>query len=285
MYQDRYRGMGRDQLDVAYNNRAVVLDWQDYLDKWTDWGQQTYKGASVRDLQYGELPRQRMDVFLSPDRNAATCLFLHGGYWQWNDKEGQACAADGIQKIGLGAAIGEYSLAPHATMAEICQEALAQVEFLSAELRKRGRSDRIIVCGISTGAQLMACTLGLDCVVGALLMSGIYDLEPIRVSSLNEAIGMQWSDARQWSPLHNIPASVPPTIVAFGADERPEIRRQSADYHANLLAAGHPAKLLAVQGAHHFSILETLIDGNGAIATALKGLASEAGARTATHFS
>jgi arylformamidase len=167
-------------------------------------------------------------------------------------------------------------------MTQICEEAVAQVRFLSEELQKRGHSEKIIVCGISTGAQLMACTLGMDVVVGGLLMSGIYDLEPIRISSLNAPIKMDWAEARQWSPLHNIPASVPPVVIAHGADERPEICRQSLDYHAALQALGHQASLVPVAKAHHFSILDTLIDGKGAVAIALKELAAKVGMRTPT---
>lgn len=283
-HQDRYRGMDRAQLDVAYNNRAVVPDWQGYLERWTTRGQQTYERASVRDLAYGTRPRQRIDLFLAEDKSAPTCLFLHGGYWQWNDKEGQACTAEGILGVGLGAAVGEYSLAPDATMSEICEEALAQVRFLSEELQRRGHNPRVIVCGISTGAQLMACTLGLDCVAGGLLMSGIYDLEPIRISSLNEPIGMDWQEARRWSPLHNLPASLPPLLIAHGALERPEICRQSVDYHSALCTAGYPVKLLVVERAQHFSILETLIDG-GVLAQALRELAAQGGNRTQPRYS
>ncbi len=29
-----YRGMDRDFLSEAYNNRAVVPDWQDYMADW-----------------------------------------------------------------------------------------------------------------------------------------------------------------------------------------------------------------------------------------------------------
>lgn len=269
-----YRGMDRAALDIAYSNRSVVTDWQDYLDRWTREGMPLYAGkATARDLFYGDKPRQRIDLFLTEDATAPTCLFLHGGYWQWNDKEGQAFVAGGLLANGISAAIGEYTLSPAAGMAEICAEAGAQVRFLADELARRGRDpSRLYLCGISTGAHLMAQALAEAGVRGALLISGIYDLEPIRVSTLNAPIGMDAADARRFSPLHQIPASTPPILIAYGADEIPEIRRQSDDYFAALDFIGRDVEKMPVAGCNHFSVLEQLSAPDGVLARALVGL-------------
>lgn len=268
-----YRGMDRAALDVAYNNRAVVPDWEGYLARWRARSDVVYGQASARDLAYGPAPRQRLDLLLAPDPQAPTVLFLHGGYWQWNDKEGQAFVVEGLLPRGLSVAVGEYTLAPQASIDDICAEARAQVAFLAAELQRRGRRPQLLLCGISTGAHLMACALDHPAVRGALLISGIYDLEPIRLSSLNDAIGMDAGAARRNSPLHAIPPQLPPVVLAFGAEERPEIRRQSADYAAALQALGHRVEVLPVAGADHFSVLETLADPAGVLAQRMRRLA------------
>ncbi len=273
-----YRGMDRAALDVALSNRSVVTDWQDYLDRWTHDGVPLYAEATARDLAYGPRPRQRMDLFLADDLAAPTCLFLHGGYWQWNDKEGQAVVAHGILAQGGNAAIGEYTLAPDATMAQICGEAVAQVDWLCGELARRGRDgSRIYLTGISTGAQLMALALDRPGVRGALLISGIYDLEPIRLSSLNTPIGMDWAEARRFSPLHQIPSRTPPIVLAHGALEIPEIVRQTQDYHRALTTLGRDVDLIAVPDCNHFSVLETLIAPDGLLARELARLVRQTG--------
>jgi acetyl esterase/lipase len=270
---ERYRGMDRAMLDVAYSNRAVVTDWQAYLDRWTREGETLYAAPGVeRDVRYGTKPRQRMDLFLPEALEAPVCFFLHGGYWQWNDKEGQAHVGCGLLGRGIGAAIGEYTLAPDASMEEICAEAIDQVAFLAGELARRGRTGGLYLAGISTGAHLAALSLGRPDVRGALLISGIYDLDPIRVSSLNDAIGMDRETARRFSPLHDIPAATAPVILAHGALEIPEIRRQSADYHAALVALGRDATLLSVPDTNHFSVLDQLATPDGFLAEALAAL-------------
>ncbi|MBN9016744.1 MAG: alpha/beta hydrolase [Rhizobiales bacterium] len=276
---ERYRGMDRAALDIAYSNRAVVADWQGYLDRWTKAGEPLYAArATARDLPYGDRPRQRLDLFLTEDPAAPTCLFLHGGYWQWNDKEGQAFVAEGLLAHGFNAAIGEYTLAPDAGMAAICGEAVAQVGFLAEELARRGRhAARIYLAGISTGAHLMAQALAHPSVRGALLISGIYDLEPIRVSSLNGPIGMDMAEARRFSPIHQIQADLPPIILAYGGIEIPEIRRQSEDYRAALSFLGHSVERIVVPGCDHFSVLEQLSAPEGVLSRALADLAGRGG--------
>jgi arylformamidase len=39
------------------------------------------------DLRYGEGPRQRLDFFAGRRPGAPTLAYIHGGYWQMNDKE------------------------------------------------------------------------------------------------------------------------------------------------------------------------------------------------------
>ena len=271
---ERYRGMDGTALDIAYSNRAVVTGWRDYLDRWTAESALLYDSrATARDLPFGDDPRQRLDLFLTDRPDAATCLFLHGGYWQWNDKEGQAIVAEGLLAHGINAAIGEYSLAPNAGMTDICAEAVRQVRFLAEELLRRGRDNqRIYLSGISTGAHLMALALDQPGVRGALLISGIYDLEPIRISSLNGPICMDWAEARAFSPLHQVPAATPPILLAHGALEIPEIQRQTADYLAVLKTLGRDVELIAVPDCNHFSVLESLADPDGLLAGKLAEL-------------
>lgn len=275
---DTYRGMGREALAVAYDNRAIVPGWEDYLADWRARSDALYaERTPLRDVRYGPGPRQRLDLFETPDPSAPTVLFLHGGYWQWNDKEGQAFIAQGLLAHGLSVAIGEHTLAPAAPMAAICAEPGAMVARLRTLLAERGRrDDAIVICGISSGAHLMACALTAPGVRAAVLISGTYDLEPIRISPLNDAIGMDAETARRCSPLHAVHTGVGEVLLSHGSRERPEIVRQSADFHEVLTARGHRSTLAPVVGADHFSVLETLADPSGVLAEQTVALARRA---------
>jgi arylformamidase len=269
-----YRGMDRAGLDAAYNNRAVVPGWEGYLARWADRSGALYaRQPCLRDLRYGAGGRQRLDIFPGGRPSRPTVLFLHGGYWQWNDKEGQAFIAEGLLAHGLNVAIGEYTLAPAAGMADICEEARAMVKWLAENLSTiLGGKSEIWLCGISTGAYLMAYALGVPEAKGALLISGIYDLEPIRLSSLNDAIGMSTEEARRFSPLHRPAGASKPLTLAFGDRERPEIQRQSRDFAQALTSQGWSPEILPVEGADHFSVLETLATEDGVLAEGMTEL-------------
>ena len=109
-------------------------------------------------------------------------------------------------------------------------------------------------------------------VTAALPISGLFDLEPIRLSFLNQPLEMTKEEASTNSPCHLLLPAVP-TTVAVGAAELPELVRQSREYAAQLVAAGRPAQILITSGDDHFSILEQLARPDGALAQEVLRLA------------
>jgi hypothetical protein len=107
-------------------------------------------------------------------------------------------------------------------------------------------------------------------VVGGLSISGVFDLEPIRLSYINRKLGLSAEDAAMLSPMR-LPHSPLPLVLAYGMDELPELRRQSEDYAA--ARAGLPGRLLPLPGKDHFTILEELADADGALTAQVRLLA------------
>ena len=84
-----YSGMTRRQLDDAYDNRGHAPTFAGCLDRWQSASDRLYETRhGLRDLRYGPRPRQRLDFFFpAPVARRPTVLYIHGGYWQWIDKE------------------------------------------------------------------------------------------------------------------------------------------------------------------------------------------------------
>jgi arylformamidase len=271
-----YRGMDRTQLDAAYNNTAAVPERDAIVAGWAA------RSARVRrdhpghlDLAYGDSPRERLDLFLAADPQAPTLAFIHGGYWQMNDKEGTSFLAEGVLPHGINFALIEYTLAPAARLDRIVAEVRRAVQFLAEHLGGYGAdSSRLYVSGHSAGGHLTASTMTLPAVRGALAISGLYDLEPIRLNYLNEKLGLDAAEAERNSPLLHFPPMAGELVVAYGTRELPELCRQSIDYAQSWVERGLPGHLLPIDGANHFTILETLADPQGALTQALLGLVS-----------
>src|SRR5262249_6892137 len=132
---------------------------------------------------------------------------------------------------------------------------------------------RIYVAGHSAGGHLTATVLGLAAVKGGLAISGLYDLEPIRLNYLNVKLGLDAAEARRNSPILHLPWQAGRLLVAYGRAELPELRRQSVDYAQAWIGRGLTGQLLPVDGADHFTILESLADPDGALTQALAGMA------------
>ena len=106
-------------------------------------------------------------------------------------------------------------------------------------------------------------------VAGGLAVSGLFDLEPIRLCYLNEKLGLDAEDARRNSPLLNLPERAAKLIIAYGSDELPELKRQSREFGAAWRARGLPGEIIEVSDCHHYAILEQLAQPEGLLARAL----------------
>ena len=266
-----YRGMERAALDAAYNNRAAVARFAEIS------AERAQRSARVRgaragryDLRYGETPRERLDFFPAAAPDAPVLAFIHGGYWQSNDKETSSFLVEGPLAHGFAVALLEYTLAPQADLGRIVAEIRRAVDWLAANAAALGGDPaRLFVSGHSAGGHLAASALDCRGVAGVLAISGLYDLEPIRLCYLNEKLGLTDESARRHSPLLHLPQRSPPLVIAVGAAELPELVRQSADYAAGLAASGLPARYLPLAGHDHFTILEELARPAGALCAAL----------------
>ena len=269
-----YRGMDRAQLDAAYNNSAAVPERDQIIAGWAA------RSAAVRrerpghfDLSYGEAPRERLDIFPAALPKAATLAFVHGGYWQTNDKESFAFLAEGLVPNGINLALIEYTLAPAARMDQIVAELRRSVGWLAEHLGDLGADpDQLYVAGHSAGGHLTAMMMTLRAVRGGLAISGIYDLEPIRLNYLNEKLGLDEREAERNSPLLHLPPMAGELVVAYGTKELPELCRQSIEYAQAWTESGLAGHLLPVDGADHFTILEALADPQGVLSRALIGM-------------
>jgi arylformamidase len=116
-------------------------------------------------------------------------------------------------------------------------------------------------------------------VAGGLAISGLFDLEPIRLCYLNEKLGLDTEEARRNSPLHNLPARAAKLIIAYGAGELPELKRQSREFGAAWSARGLPGEMIEVTDCHHYAVLEQLAQPDGTLAKALAVSAGSGGVR------
>jgi arylformamidase len=272
-----YRGMDRAALDAAYNNTAAVgLAKRDaYV------ADRTARSDAFRrrhpgriDVPYGAGARQRLDVFPCGRPGTPTLVFIHGGYWQLNDKEPYAFVGEAALPAGFNVVLVEYTLAPAARLDQIVAEIRSAVSWVIEHAKELGGDPaRVVVSGSSAGGHLTAAAMTDPRLAGGIAISGLYDLEPIRLNYLNEKLGLDPAEAERNSPIRHLPDRAAPLIVAVGRDELPELIRQSDEYWKAWQRRGLPGRYLPIAGHDHFSILEELARSDGRLFAALKTLA------------
>ena len=255
-----YRGMDRAALDAAYNNAAAVADSPKIV---ADWEARSARLRAAHpdgmDLRYGKDERNRIDYFAA-HRDGPVLAFIHGGYWQNRAKELFAFVAEGPLAWGINVALIGYTLAPQKRLDGIVAEIHAALGWLHEGIPMLGGAkDKLFVSGWSAGGHLTAMAMDHPAVKGGLAISGIYDLEPMRLSYINDKLRLDGAETQRNSPMF-LRISEKNLFVAYGADELPELCRQSEDY-AKLLNT----KAIGIPRRNHFTVLEELASPHGAL--------------------
>src|SRR5262245_24016851 len=186
--------MDQRELDDAYDqeiyapNRAQVVERRIANSERT----RAILGAPER-LAYGPSEIEKLDWFRTAEPNAPVNIFIHGGAWRRNKAADYSVLAELFVRAGAHAVILDFinvdeaggSLFP---MVEQVRRAIGWV-YRNAS-RFGGDANRLYLTGHSSGSQLGGCMvttdwsahdLPADLIKGALLLSGMYDLKPVRL--------------------------------------------------------------------------------------------------------
>jgi arylformamidase len=268
-----WRTMSQQDRDLGLNNGVAVAGSADIVAGWEQ------RSAAMRarypghlDLRYGPRERNRID-FLKAREKAPTLLFIHGGYWQARAKEVFSIFAEGAMAHGINVALIGYTLAPDATLDEIVAEIHAGIDFLAGQLPALGGDGGgIVVSGWSAGGHLTAMALSHPNVRAGMAISGIYDLEPIRHSYLNDKLGLDEAMSRRNSPMMQAGGASKPLSLVAGSAELPLLRRQTADFAGHRARYGLPVTYEEIPGADHFTIMNEMVSPSGRITTLIRQL-------------
>ncbi|GAA2479114.1 alpha/beta hydrolase [Actinocorallia cavernae] len=260
-----YRGMDQATLDRQYSPSSRVPSLTAYLSEYARLSTAARRDHPVRTgLAYGTHPAELLDYFPSAAPGRPPLLvFVHGGNWQALGRAESAFPAPPLLAAGAAVAVVEYGLAPDVGLDTMAGMVRRAVDWLLRHADRLGfAADRLHLCGTSAGAHLAAMALlpgswhGPDVsrrIAGAVLLSGMYDLEPIRLSYVNEALRLDEAGARRNSPLHLLPARLPPVVAARGGNETEEYVRQ----HEQMVAALRPRAAVTevvAERRDHFSL-------------------------------
>lgn len=266
-------------LERMYNNRALVPDHMNYLQRWAeDSARVRASQPCMLDVPYGAGAGETLDIF--PSARGATSgvpvlVFVHGGYWRSLDKADHSFVAPPFTQAGFCVVVVNYALCPGTpeepvTIPHIVRQMEKALGWVWRHIGEHGGDpDRITVAGHSAGGHLAAMLLtsvwpliadGLPdgLVRNALSISGVHDLEPIMYTPMYQSVlHLTEQQVLQYSPARLLEPPAGTLYCTVGADESPEFLRQNQLMQAAWGSHFVP-RSVALPGLHHFSIVDAL---------------------------
>lgn len=138
-----------------------------------------------------------------------------------------------------------------------------------------GHSDRIFLSGHSSGAHLASQCLNADwagrfkcpadIIKGATFISGLGDLEPIRLSYRNALLKLDEPAVQRLSLMHQRPTVSCPLLTAYESGDTAEFQRQTREVAAYWRNHKCHAEVVEVAGCGHYDILFELADSQSSL--------------------
>ena len=259
-------------LDVQYNNRARIPEHPQIFARWAESSKLARERLkAVLDVRYGDQPGETLDVFPAAEAGAPVLVFIHGGYWRSLDKSDHSFIAPAFVEAGATVIVPNYALCPSVTIETI---ALQMTHALAWVWRNpgvhSGDPNRIAIAGHSAGGHLAAMMLSCrwkdvgddlppKLVPGALSISGLYDLEPIRNTPfLQQDLQLTPAAVKRLSPAF-FPRPRGTLYTVAGINESDEFLRQNQLIRDQWGPTTVPV-CETIPGRHHLDVLHDLAD-------------------------
>ncbi|GII88929.1 esterase [Sphaerisporangium siamense] len=255
---DRGWGADRESWDRGYLPGATISP-DPFLREYTRLSAEARRVLPWREIAYGPGDHERAHFFPAAAPGAPLLVFVHGGYWQELGPAESAFAARDVVAAGAAFAALGYGLAPRHRLDEIGTQVRRGVARLCRDAEALGVDGRrVVLAGHSAGAQLVAMCLRsrpeATRIRAAVLISGLYELEPLLRTSIGPAIRLDPDEAARNSPARALRAGMPPLLAVRGGDEPVGFADQQDLLVAAARAAGAGITEVVVPGRNHFDL-------------------------------
>lgn len=248
-------GYSQDQLDSVFDQARWAPRMKEIEAQLAEQGAAVRRQTPPRTVRYGQSSEEVLDIFAPPGaRDAPVMIFIHGGAWIRSTKDDASFAAPIFNRHGAIYIAVNYASLATIHMPEIAEQCRRAIEWAVRNAAVYGGNPRqIYLSGHSAGAHLSGCLLATDWkargltenpIKAALLLSGLYELRPVVLSSRRSYIHLNDDEVKALSPMRHLDRMSTPVTIVSADQDTPEFRRQSKLFADALDAMG-------LLSAHH----------------------------------
>ncbi|MES2905555.1 MAG: alpha/beta hydrolase [Pseudomonadota bacterium] len=221
---------------------------------------------------YGQLPRQRYDLYIPHDvkTDAPLLVFFYGGGWSMGDKALYRFVGRAFASRDIIVAIPNYRVYPDVIFPTFMQDAAAAVSKIESEVRaKYGNRHKLFLSGHSAGAHIAA-LLALDKsylkaqnfdapkITGVIGLSGPYDFLPLTEDKYKKIFPENVRNASQ--PINFVSGKMPPMLLITGTSDTVVKPANTEHLVAKINASGGKAQIVLYEGVGHYGTVLSLYD-------------------------
>lgn len=207
-----------------------------------------------------------LDLFRAAPGSSPVLVYIHGGAWRSGMASSYHFPADMFKQAGISYIALDFNNVLEVGLDGMIAQIRQALQWIYRNADALG-VDRhgIHVCGHSSGAHLGGVLLttdwteyGLpaDLIKGATLLSGMYDLAPVRLSVRASYVPFNDDIEHSMSAMRHLDRIGTPLILAYGSLETDEFKRQSASFAHALREAGKSVELIVLEHYNHFEIMD-----------------------------
>ena len=270
-------------MEMQFNPRKAVANVEQHARRAAEASRATRSRRQGRlDIRYGAGKLATLDVFPAADAHAPLHVFLHGGYWRGRDKSDYSYVADALVPLGITTVVMNYDLCPDVELPAIVAQVREGFQWIHAHAAELGGNpDSITASGHSAGAHLIAAALsGYSASTlprymprAAVLISGVYELEPVLSITVNQEIRLRPEQVDPMSPMRHPPAPAVPLMVVVGGAETDGFVRQSRAFAETCHAHGASSAYVELPGHDHYTIMQLMETPDGPLPRMIDGMA------------
>ena len=267
------------ELDRNYDQGAWAPNLRQILQRYDTRSTQTReRRGNPETIAYGDDKVETFDLFRAKADKAPLHVFIHGGAWRAGKAKSYHYPAEMFLDNGISYAGLDFGNVQDIGLDGMVAQIRKALAYIHKNAGKLGIDpDKIYISGHSSGAHLGGVILTTDwstlgvpqnIIKGATLISGMYDLKPVRMSARSSYVPFTDDIENTMSTQRHLDRITTPIILAYGGLETDEFKRQTKDFADAMKKANKPVELIFTEFSNHFEIMDDFGNPYGPVSAA-----------------